>query len=110
MAEFRREGGGVADGGLEVEIEAVDGGGAEGSEGVRVGLGGPECGPDFVRGRDGGGGAGETAFAVGGAADGEEDCGAVGLLATCYVRSGRRVEAFVSGLDRRREVVRGRTG
>lgn len=77
-AEAVGEGGHVGDGGFKVEVEAVDGGAAEGAQGRGVG-GRAEGLPEGVGSCDGGRVAGEPAFGVGCAADGEEDGFAEGL-------------------------------
>lgn len=71
-AQLVGEGGHVGDGGFQVQVEAVDGGFAEGAEGGGVGRR-AEGLPELVGSCDGGGLAGEAAFGVGCAADGEED-------------------------------------
>ena len=84
-AELVREGGDIVDRCFEIEVEAVDGGGAKGTQGGRARLLGAEGRPDEVCLRNSSGGGGETAFGVGGAADGEEDGFTVGGLAVLDV-------------------------
>ena len=75
-AQTGGEDGDVLRRGFEVEVEAVDGGGAEGAEGGGGGGGGrrgAEYGPEGVCLGEGLGGGGEAAFGVGCAAEGEEE-------------------------------------
>ena len=73
------EGGHVGGVCFEVEVEAVEDGVAEGAQGRGTGLGGSELCPEGVCGGDGVGLGGETAFGVGVAAYGEENCFSFGL-------------------------------
>lgn len=89
-AELAGEGRHVADGALEVEVEAVDDCVSKGAGHVGAGLG-TEDGPEVLGGAGCGRGAGEAAFRVGCSSDGEQDGFAVLGLAVGYVLSVKKV-------------------
>lgn len=79
--ELEAEGAEVVVSVFEVEVEAIYYGGAEGAESVAGGVDGAEGVPDELGVGFSSGFGGEAALVIGCAANGEEDCLAVGLLA-----------------------------